>query len=211
MVEAKSIQQQFPTHLSGIGDSLGMESAMPANTLPVNERDSVDEVMNVGLENFKAGILNGNADQIIGLYVKECGGFKVIQYPAGSDGSVSPEKGVLTQFLRPASDRVIALLAHNYSSGKLFDSFPIGSQMVVVFGDGHQETYRLREKERYHALNGASSQSDFIELNTGEKQSASELYEHVFGGEPHLTLQTCIQNGDDQDWGRLFLVADRVE
>jgi hypothetical protein len=65
--------------------------------------------------------------------------------------------------------------------------------------------------ERYQALNGDSPSSDFIDLKTGVTQSANQLYQTKYAGKPHLTLQTCIQQGDDLNWGRLFLVAELVQ
>lgn len=117
----------------------------------------------------------------------------------------------MTQYLRPASGRVIGLLAHNFASGQWFERFKTGSLMYVVFGDGRQEIYRLTKKERFQALNGNSPTSDFIDLASGVTHSASQVYEEMYTGKPHLTLQTCIQQENDLNWGRLFLLAELVE
>jgi hypothetical protein len=170
-----------------------------------------DTIQLVGLEEFTAAVTTGEADRITGLYVPEIGGFFVIQQPEGSDGVVSSVEGVLTQFLRPASNRVIGLLAHNYASGIWFDRFKTGSLLYVLFGDGRREIYRLRDKEHFQAMNGNSTSSDFINLSTGETRTANQVYEQMYSGKPHLTLQTCIEQGDDLNWGRLFLLADLVE
>ena len=162
------------------------------------------------LDEFTSSVTTGEADRITGLYVPEIGGFYVVQQPAGSDGIVSSVEGVLTQFLRPASGRVIGLLAHNYASGIWFERFKTGSLLYVVFGDGRKEIYRLTVKEQFQAVNGNSPTSDFINLSTGETSTADEVYQQMYAGKPHLTLQTCIEQGDDLNWGRLFLTGRSV-
>jgi hypothetical protein len=165
----------------------------------------------LSLEDFTATVINGETDRITGLYVPEFGGFNVIQESAGNDGIASPVDGVITQFMRPAANRVIGLLAHNNASGTWFEHFPTGSLLYVLYGDGRKEIYRLAVKERLQAINGDSSTTDFIDLTSGEIRSANQVYQKMYSGKPHLTLQTCIQNGDDLNWGRLFLLADLAD
>jgi hypothetical protein len=170
-----------------------------------------DSIQTISLEDFASSVISGEPNQITGVYVPEFGGFNVIQQSSSNSGSVSPVNGVLTQFMRPASNRVIGLLAHNYASGFWFDKFPNESLIHVFFGDGRMETYQLRDKFRFEAVNSNSTVSDFIDLGSGTKYSALQVYEEMYAGEPHLTLQTCIQNQDELNWGRLFLLADLVQ
>jgi hypothetical protein len=165
----------------------------------------------LSLEDFTATVITGEADRITGLYVPEFGGFNVIQQSADNDGIASPVRGVLTQFLRPAANRVIGLLAHNNASGTWFEHFPTGIPLFVIYGDGSKEIYKLTAKERFQAINGDSSTTDFIDLSSGEIRSANQVYQKMYSGKPHLTLQTCIQNGDDLNWGRLFLLANLAD
>jgi hypothetical protein len=165
----------------------------------------------LSLEDFTATVITGDADRITGLYVPEFGGFNVIQQSAGNDGIASPVNGVVTQFMRPAANRVIGLLAHNFASGTWFEHFQNGSLLYVIFGDGNKEIYRLTIKERFQAIDGDSSTTDFIDLSSGETRTANQVYQKMYSGKPHLTLQTCIQNGDDLNWGRLFLLANLAD
>lgn len=159
---------------------------------------------------FIEAVTTGNADNITGLYVPDYGGFYVIQQPSSLDGTVSPVEGVLTQFKRPASGGVVGLLAHNFASGKWFEKFEVGDVFFVISGDGGIKKYRLSEKVRYRAVNGKNTLTDFIDLSSGDLRNVDQVYERVYSGKPHLTLQTCIQQDDDLTWGRLFLLADPV-
>lgn len=170
-----------------------------------------DSILAISLEDFASRVVSGDANRITGVYVPDFGGFYVIQQSSSNSGSVSPVNGVLTQFMRPASNRVIGLLAHNYASGFWFNKFPDESLIHVFFGDGRMETYQLRDKFRFEAVNSNSMESDFIDLDSGTKYSALQVYEEMYAGEPHLTLQTCIQNQDELNWGRMFLLADLVQ
>jgi len=207
-VLAASGIQQNNNSIGNISSSVSLPSREATDGL---QNASEDAIPLVDLEEFLASVTNGEADQITGLYIQGFGGFNVIQPSAGNDGSVSSEEGVLTQYLRPASNRVIGLLAHNFASGRWFDQFQTGNTLYVLFGDGRQEIYRLTGKERFQALNGNSPTSNFIDLSTGLHRSAMQVYQQNYSGKPHLTLQTCIQNEDNKNWGRLFLLAELVE
>jgi hypothetical protein len=208
---AKSANPQYPSNQPAIVKSNTIERWATTEGTAGLHSGVKNAIQLVGIEEFTAAVTTGEADRITGFYVPEIGGFYVIQEPAGSDGKVSPVDGVLTQFLRPASKGVIGLLAHNYASGVWFDRFKTGSLLYVVFGDGRKETYRLVEKEQYQAVNGNSPTSDFINLTTGETSTAEEVYQQMYAGKRHLTLQTCIEQGDNLNWGRLFLLAELVE
>jgi hypothetical protein len=210
-VLAATQKQQFPTHQNSNKSFTSIEFKTATKGTFILQDDRKDGYQPVDLQVFSDSVINGNADQITGLYVPEFGGFYVIQQTAGNDGIVSQKDGILTQFLRPASNRVIALLAHNTGSGILFDRFPSDSLFYVIFGDGRQEIYRLSSKIRYQAVDENSTNSNLIDLSNGIEQSAKQVYQTMYSGKPHLTLQTCIQQGDNLDWGRLFLLADLVE
>jgi hypothetical protein len=163
------------------------------------------------LDAFIGTVTTGDANRITGLFVPDYGGFFVIQQPISQDGIVSPMEDVLTQFHRPAANGVIGLLAHNFAAGKWFDQFSIGSLLFVIYGDGRNDQYQLKESLRFQALDGTSSTTDFVDLTTGAVRSVDQVYDQVYAGKPHLTLQTCIKQTDDLDWGRLFLLAEPIE
>ena len=53
--------------------------------------------------------------------------------------------------------------------------------------------------------------SQFKDLETQTSLTAEELFNNVYRGDYHLTLQTCIENNGNSSWGRLFIVASPVE
>jgi hypothetical protein len=60
----------------------------------------------------------------------------------------------------------------------------------------------------YQALSPKSASSSFKNVVSGDTLTATQLFQRVYTGEPHLTLQTCIQVGSEDSWGRLFIIAE---
>ncbi|HRJ74870.1 MAG TPA: hypothetical protein PLX90_02685, partial [Anaerolineales bacterium] len=52
--------------------------------------------------------------------------------------------------------------------------------------------------------------SNFIDLNTQEFLTAEGLFNKVYRGDFHVTLQTCIEKDGDLSWGRLFIIAKPI-
>jgi hypothetical protein len=73
------------------------------------------------------------------------------------------------------------------------------------------EYFVVRDVIRYQALDSTNLYSDFLDLRTGFKVSADEVFNRVYGGERHLTFQTCISLNGDSSWGRLFIIAEPRE
>jgi hypothetical protein len=69
---------------------------------------------------------------------------------------------------------------------------------------------QITKVDKYQALSPTSPYSDFLNLTTGERLSAEQVFYKYYTGNPHLTLQTCIQQGDQGSWGRLFIVAQVI-
>lgn len=200
VVEQKKYSRQFPDEKS---EPIPYADNGPNKEI-VTEPDTLFNI-------FRDKVITGDAGKITGFYSLAVGGFYVIQQPSGRDGIVSPVEGVLTQFIRPAANGVIGLMAHNYSSGKWFSSFSKGDEFFIVYGDGSYDIYRYTESVRYRALDGKNVLTDFIDLSTGQHFDVDEVYDRVYGGKPHLTLQTCIQAENDLTWGRFFILAEKVQ
>jgi hypothetical protein len=61
---------------------------------------------------------------------------------------------------------------------------------------------------RYQALERKSPFSSFRNLsNTDEVLSTEQMFERAYGGDRHITFQTCIAKYGNASWGRLFVVA----
>jgi len=160
------------------------------------------------LEEFIAQVMNGEADDLRGMYVPGVLADAIVPQPADQPAYVSSQTDTLTQFETASRFGTIGLLAHNYLAGKDFFLLEEGQPLYLVYGDGRVESYILKEFMRYQALEPQSVTSDFIDLASGEKVSASQLFLKVFNRPGDVTLQTCIYADGNASWGRLFIVAE---
>jgi hypothetical protein len=78
----------------------------------------------------------------------------------------------------------------------------------LIYGDGRTETFIVRRFLRYQALSPDSVKSDFVDLETGEFLTTSQLFLKVYNRPGDLVLQTCIYAEGDTSWGRLFIIAE---
>jgi hypothetical protein len=187
---------------------------LPTNTLiPTQEplptstpEPEVDEV----LVNFINQVLNGHPGLLTGVYVEAVLALPVIQQPDKNYMFVSEELGVITQFQSAASRGVTGLLAHNYLSGDLFFNLEIGQVVHLVFGDGSIKEYLISQIESYEKLDRRSSNSDYINVETEERLTTQELFSRMYSGGDRVTFQTCIKNGSDWSWGRIFIKATPI-
>jgi len=184
-----------PVTFDTLGD-VGNAEFQVSKTVPVND--------------FVQSLIDGNSNTIRGLYVDNKFAFPVVQQPSGNAGFVATTENVITDFAMPRKYGVTGLLAHNYLAGTEFFGLEIGNLIQVVYGDGSIQMYQVSDIQSYQALSPHSASSNFVNLATSEKLTASQLFKRVYMGEHHLTLQTCIQQGSEDSWGRLFVIADPV-
>jgi len=162
---------------------------------------------NPALNQLLEKVIDGRANMIRGIYADDILALPVVQQPSGQAGFVSTIDGVVTEFSMPSSYGVTGLLAHNYLSGKYFSDFSIGDEIQIVYGDGSIKRYLVAEIQSYQALQPNSPNSQFVDLESSEQISASQLFKRVYIGDHHLTLQTCIERGGVDSWGRMFIIA----
>jgi hypothetical protein len=159
-------------------------------------------------DRFVEQVKNGNAEQVVGVYVDNILSLRVIQQPPDDPNYVSNIKGVATQFaLAYTIAGNIGLLAHNYLSGALFFNIKTGDLAQLVYGDGRVEEYEVTDYHEYQALTPNSPTSDFLDLTTGEQLSANDLFTRIYTGEHRLVFQTCINQDNIDTWGRLFVLS----
>ena len=163
------------------------------------------------LSTFIETVKNGKASALRGVYVSNTMALSIEQQPAGNPGYVSNTDNVATQFNSASQVGNIGLLAHNTHAGGLFSSIKIGDKIILVFGDGHTETFIVSGIQRFQALNSQSIYSQFKDIETQTTYSANNLFNKEYRGDYHLTLQTCIMKSGDPSWGRLFITAIPVE
>ena len=163
------------------------------------------------LSTFIETVKDGNASTLRGVYVSNVMALAIVQQPMGNPGYVSTTESVATQFSIATEVGNVGLLAHNTAAGSFFSNIKPGDRIVLVYGDGHLKSFMAKSIQRYQALNPLSPYSQFSDLEAQTKFSAEELFNKVYRGEYHLTLQTCIENNGNASWGRLFILADPVE
>ena len=156
---------------------------------------------------FVQDVKNGNANQIRGIYAPALLADQVVQQPVSNPGFISPIMDVATEFSLPKNYGNIGILAHNYLAGQSFSSLAVGNELRIIYGDGRVEYFTVIQILRYQALQPDSTVSDFLDLVTGEKLSSQSVFNLVYTGPHHLTLQTCIAQGSNLEWGRLFVIA----
>ena len=175
-------------------------AASPTPIQPTSQQPQFDR--------FVDQVKNGNPKQIVGVFIENVLALRVIQQPPNNSNYVSNVKGVTTQFLLAYQiSGNIGLLAHNYLSGNLFFKITPGDIAQIIYGDGNVEEYEVTEYHEYQALIPDSPNSDFVDLDTGEKLSAGDLFNQVYSGSQRLIFQTCIAQDNIDTWGRLFVIS----
>lgn len=159
------------------------------------------------LEDFANSLKNGQAGQVVGLYVPQVLALQVVQQPAADPSYVSQEANVVTQFGLAAQYGTTGLLAHNYLSGALFFNLSSGEEVDIVYGDGAVRGYSILAIGRFQALNPSDPASSFIDLDDASQLSSTDLFYRMYGREDRVVLQTCIEANGDPSWGRLFVIA----
>jgi hypothetical protein len=163
------------------------------------------------LNTFIETVKDGDAATLRGVYVPNVMAFSVEQQPSGYAGYVSTADSIVTQFSIATQVGNVGLLAHNTHAGAYFSGIAQGNLIVLVYGDGHTETFMAQSIQRYQALDPLNPYSQFKDLETQTMFTAEELFNKVYRGDYHLTLQTCIENNGNASWGRLFIVAAPVD
>ena len=181
--------------------------------IPVTGSSAEEVSANVvpSLNDFVAAVSNGDATVVRGVYVPDVFALRVQQQPVGQAGHVTSVVGGVSQFGYAAQSGVTGLIAHNYLSGELFFNLEIDQEVIVVYGDGSEQRYVVRDLQQYQALSPNSPYSDFLNLDTNEKLSSTDLFNKVYTGAHHVTFQTCIANNGNLTWGRLFVIAEPLE
>jgi hypothetical protein len=176
-----------------------------ANRLTKNQNTL--EASFIALEDFTQRIKNGEANQLVGVYVKDVLAARIIQQPAGSPEFVSPRGSIVTQFSNARQFSSTGLLAHNYLAGATFHSLHKGQLVQLIYGDGHLAEFVVNDALQYQAVNPKSPTSDFIDLSNGERLTAAKLFQIAYNHPGSVIFQTCINAEGNKSWGRLFVIA----
>lgn len=163
-----------------------------------------------GLGQFAASTINGNAGDVVGVYVRDIMALPVQQQPPGDPSYVASQHNLLTEFAMPKRYGAVGILAHNYLSGSRFSQLTPGTEIVVVFGDGRIARYTVTGSESYQALDPNSPVSDFVHPNDPTRRvlTSSEMFQRIYTQPNQIVFQTCVEAFGDPSWGRIFITAE---
>ncbi len=180
-----------------------------APAAPVYAHDIPNTLPDLGT--FIEIIKDGNASRLRGVYIPSVMALAVVQQPAGQPAYVSSKKSVVTQFNMAAEAGNVGLLAHNTLAGRFFSKIKQGDRIILIYGDGRIESFMTQSIQRYQALKPLSPYSPFVDIGSQKSLSAEALFNKVYRGKHHLTLQTCIESNHNPSWGRLFVLATPIK
>jgi len=146
-------------------------------------------------------------EMVSGVYFGKNRFIRVVDQPTGKPGYVSSISNTATNFQLASRYGNIGLIAHNYLGGRLFNDLEIGDKIYIMDGFRRKKNYRVIEMLRYQAVNPRSTRSNFINLENKQLCTATDVFKRVYTGKHHLVLQTCIKKGKNQEWGRIFIIA----
>ncbi len=98
-----------------------------------------------------------------------------MQQPYGYPGFVSTTENVTTQFSMASEVGNIGLLAHNHLAGISFSSIKTNDRVILVYGDGHMESFLVESIQQYQALSPLSPYSQFKDLETQSRYSQPRI------------------------------------
>lgn len=214
-VPARSILILGFSFLSGLFSQLYDRAPLNpiADHQPIPVRSESGDVLDINLElpsflEFRDQLLTDEPKTITGVYVPGMLALRVVYQPLGQPNYVSAAPGTTTLFSSAKKRGTLGFLAHNYSSGSEFFDLRPDQIVIVLFGDGSYERYRILNSEQYQALNPHSPYSSFLALDASERTFSSEdLFFRFYGGDPPLVFQTCIEQDSELSWGRHFVIA----
>jgi len=192
------------------------------NFIPVTaEANFSNEAMDVNFQKFsfqtfskfiKSITVEKTGNQFVGIISPKSFSMPIIQQPAGQPGFVSNEPQKITEFSLTRQYGTTGLLAHNHLAGAYFSSLQENDLLIMVNADKEYKFYRIEKILSFQALSPNSPYSDFVDLdNPSRILNATELFYEVYTNEGSLVLQTCIAQGNEPSWGRLFIQAQPVD
>jgi len=147
-----------------------------------------------------------SGNQIVGMIAPKQITLPIIQQPAGRPDFVSSEPEFVTSLTKQFGST--GLLAHNHLAGSNFSSLEVNDLIVLVTANKEYKFFKIEKISSYQALSPNSPYSNFVDLNDPSTVlSAVDLFMEVYTEEGSLVIQTCIAQGSEPSWGRLFIKA----
>jgi hypothetical protein len=152
---------------------------------------------------------NNPSELLYELYIDRNTSFRIVQQPVGKGNFVTNLPDFVTEFQLASNYGSIGILAHNYLAGQYFFQISRGQKLKLIYSDKSTSSFIVTKVQQYQALSPNSPTSDFVDLNTGEYLTASQLFKRIYSNQTgNLILQTCIFNDQNPTWGRLFVIAE---
>ena len=152
---------------------------------------------------------NNPSELLYELYIDRNTSFRIVQQPVGKGNFVTNLPDFVTEFQLASNYGSIGILAHNYLAGQYFFQISQGQKLKLIYSDKSTSSFIVTKVQQYQALSPNSPMSDFVDLNTGEYLTASQLFKRIYSNQTgNLILQTCIFNDQNPTWGRLFVIAE---
>jgi hypothetical protein len=174
--------------------------------LPADKENALPDI-----QSFIVSVTNGQSGLPTGVYVPGVLALKIIQQPEDNAAFISKLPDTLTQFRMASSYLTVGLLVHNFLAGSQFFNLQLNQQIILVLGDGSQYYYKIDDIQSYQALSPTNPYSNFISPDGQKNLSSEEVFRQVYAKGNQLVFQTCIQKGNEDSWGRLFVIADKVD
>ncbi len=159
------------------------------------------------LQSFTSQVINGNSKQITAIYSPSLFALPVVQQPSNNAGYIATTPDTATQFSSAAFYGSLGFLAHNYLAGTYFFNLAEGSLVTVIYGDGHDEYFVVKQVRHLQALSPTNPYSNFYDLENGTNLSVEDLFYQTYGVAGQAVFQTCIARDGVDSWGRLFVIA----
>ena len=135
----------------------------------------------------------------------------IVQQPTDNPGYVSRQEDKITQFRLASEYGSKGFLAHNDLAGAQFFDVQLGDVLTIRYRDSSVETFEVVQIRHLQAVSPLSPYSRFLDLdNNNDSLSAVDLFYQTYGVKDTVVLQTCIANGDELSWGRLFIIAQPI-
>ena len=189
---------------AGASEAILITSAQ-LSYLPVEKENALPDILP-----FINSVTNGRSGIPTGVYVPGVLALKIVQQPKDNPAFVSTLPDILTQFQMASRYLTVGLLAHNFLAGTQFFNIRLNQEIVLVFGDGSLKDYKVSDIKSYQAISPNNPYSNFFSPDGQKNLSSEEVFKQVYAKGNQLIFQTCIQKGNEDSWGRLFVIADET-
>ena len=110
------------------------------------------------------------------VFVPNSFSYNVVQQPESNPYYVSSKRELVTEFRMARQYNNIGLLAHNNLAGSKFKNLTLGQKIYVIHENGKTDRYTVSAIRRFKALESTKTESNFVDLDSSQTYSASEVF-----------------------------------